>query len=103
VEVTNLKEVREAVAAAADIIMFDNMSPSQMRAAVKIVPASIKTEASGNITLKKVPAVAETAQFYLNRGIDAFLKSAGYQPGISNRFSRRKNKWPDSVNLLSQK
>jgi nicotinate-nucleotide pyrophosphorylase (carboxylating) len=68
VEVTNLKEVREAVAAAADIIMFDNMSPSQMRAAVKIVPASIKTEASGNITLKKVRAVAETGVNFISIG-----------------------------------
>ena len=41
VEVTNLKEVGEAVSAGADIIMFDNMSPAQMRRAVKIVPASI--------------------------------------------------------------
>jgi len=32
IEVTNLKEVREAVAAAADIIMFDNMNPAKIRA-----------------------------------------------------------------------
>jgi len=35
VEVTNLKEVGEAVSAGADIIMFDNMSLAQMRRAVK--------------------------------------------------------------------
>ena len=39
VEVTNLKEVKEAVAAGADIIMFDNMATAQMRRAVKMVPA----------------------------------------------------------------
>ena len=68
VEVTNLKEVREAVAATADIIMFDNMSPAQMRSAVKIVPANIMTEASGNITLKTVRAVAETGVNFISIG-----------------------------------
>jgi len=68
VEVTNLKEVREAVAAAADIIMFDNMSPAKMRAAVKIVPAGIMTEASGNINFKTVRSVAETGVNFISIG-----------------------------------
>jgi len=68
VEVTNLKEVEEAVSAAADIIMFDNMTPAQMRRAVKIVPANIYTEASGGITLKNVRAVAETGVNYISIG-----------------------------------
>jgi len=68
VEVTNLKEVREAVAAAADIIMFDNMGLAKMRAAVKIVPAGIMTEASGNINLKTVRAAAETGVNFISVG-----------------------------------
>lgn len=68
VEVTNLKEIKEAVAAGADIIMFDNMSTAQMRRAVKIVPASIYTEASGGITLKNVRAVAETGVNFISIG-----------------------------------
>ena len=68
VEVTNLKEVREAVAAKADIIMFDNMSPAKMRAAVKLVPSGIMTEASGNINLKTVRAVAETGVNFISIG-----------------------------------
>ncbi|MFY9814593.1 MAG: carboxylating nicotinate-nucleotide diphosphorylase [Dehalococcoidales bacterium] len=68
VEVTNLKEVREAVAAKADIIMFDNMSPAKMRAAVKLVPSVIMTEASGNINLKTVRAVAETGVNFISIG-----------------------------------
>ena len=68
VEVTNLKEVEEAVAAKADIIMFDNMSPVQMRRAVKKVPARIYTEASGGITLKNVRAVAETGVNFISIG-----------------------------------
>jgi nicotinate-nucleotide pyrophosphorylase (carboxylating) len=68
VEVTNLKEVREAVADKADIIMFDNMSPAKMRAAVKLVPSGIMTEASGNINLKTVRAVAETGVNFISIG-----------------------------------
>ena len=68
VEVTNLKEVEEAVSARADIIMFDNMSPAQMRRAVKKVPARIYTEASGGITLKNVRAVAETGVNFISVG-----------------------------------
>jgi nicotinate-nucleotide pyrophosphorylase (carboxylating) len=68
VEVTNLKEVKEAVSAGADIIMFDNMTPAQMRRAVKIVPANIYTEASGGITLKNVRTVAETGVNYISIG-----------------------------------
>ncbi len=68
VEVTNLKEVREAVAADADIIMFDNMSPAKMRTAVKLVPAKILTEASGNINFKTLRAVAETGVNFISIG-----------------------------------
>ena len=68
VEVTNLKEAREAVEADADIIMFDNMTPAKMRAAVKLVPDDIYTEASGGITLKNVRAVAETGVNFISVG-----------------------------------
>jgi nicotinate-nucleotide pyrophosphorylase (carboxylating) len=68
VEVTNLKEVREAVAAGADVIMFDNMSPAQMRSAVKMVPTTIYTEASGNINIKTVRTVAETGVNFISVG-----------------------------------
>jgi nicotinate-nucleotide pyrophosphorylase (carboxylating) len=68
VETTNLKEVREAVTAEADIIMFDNMSPAKMRAAVKLVPSDIMTEASGNINFKTLRAVAETGVNFISIG-----------------------------------
>jgi nicotinate-nucleotide pyrophosphorylase (carboxylating) len=68
VEVTNLKEVDEAVSAGADIIMLDNMTPAQMCRAVKKVPPGIKTEASGGITLDNVRAVAETGVNFISIG-----------------------------------
>ena len=90
IEVTNLKEVREAVDAAADIIMFDNMSPAKMRAAVKIVPAGIMTEASGNINLKTVRTAAETGVNFISIGAlthssKALDISLEFQPIIQKR------------------
>jgi nicotinate-nucleotide pyrophosphorylase (carboxylating) len=90
VEVTNLKEVREAVAASADIIMFDNMSPAKMRAAVKLVPPGIMTEASGNINFKTVRAVAETGVNFISIGAlthssKALDISLEFEPIIKNK------------------
>lgn len=68
VEVTNLKQVDEAVSASADIIMFDNMSPAQMKRAIKKIPATIKTEASGGITMKTLRKAAETGVTYISVG-----------------------------------
>jgi nicotinate-nucleotide pyrophosphorylase (carboxylating) len=90
VEVTNLKEVREAVAAGADIIMFDNMSPALMRRAVKLVPSGIYMEASGNITLKTVRAVAESGVNFISVGAlthssKALDMSLEFQPIIKKK------------------
>jgi nicotinate-nucleotide pyrophosphorylase (carboxylating) len=60
VEVTSPGEALEAVEAGADIIMLDNMSPDEMRQAVKLVSGQAKVEASGGITLANVHRVAMT-------------------------------------------
>ena len=59
VETRNLDEVRQALAAGADIIMLDNMSVEQMKQAVTIIGRKALTEASGNITADTIRAVAE--------------------------------------------
>ncbi len=58
VETRNLDEVKEAVAAGADIIMLDNMTLEEMLEAVKIIDGKALTEASGNITLDNIRTVA---------------------------------------------
>jgi nicotinate-nucleotide pyrophosphorylase (carboxylating) len=58
VEVNSLEDTVEAAKAGADIIMFDNMSPELMRQGVGLLPAGIKTEASGNINLGNVRTAA---------------------------------------------
>ena len=60
VETRNLDEVREALAAGADVIMLDNMSCERMGEAVKIVGGHALLEASGGITDETLRAVAET-------------------------------------------
>lgn len=60
VEVTTLAEVEEALAAGADIILLDNMEISTMRRAVEFVAGRALLEASGNVRLDTVRAIADT-------------------------------------------
>ena len=60
VETRNLDELREALAAKADIIMLDNMSPELMKQAVEITDGRAVLEASGGITDETHRAVAES-------------------------------------------
>ena len=58
VEVESLAEVRQAVAGRADIVLLDNMSPTMVRHAVKLIKKRALVEVSGGITLKNVRAMA---------------------------------------------
>jgi nicotinate-nucleotide pyrophosphorylase (carboxylating) len=60
VEVKNVKELQEAVSLKVDRIMLDNMSIKEMREAVRFTAGRVPLEASGNVTLKNVAAVAAT-------------------------------------------
>jgi nicotinate-nucleotide pyrophosphorylase (carboxylating) len=68
VEVRTVSEALEAVEAAADIIMLDNMSHEDMREAVKSINGRALIEASGGITLDNVRAVAETGVDFISIG-----------------------------------
>ena len=68
VETKNLEEVREALEARADIIMLDNMPVDMMREAVKVVAGRALVEASGNVTLATVRAIAETGVDLISSG-----------------------------------
>ena len=59
VEVDTLAQVEEALAAGADAITFDNMSPEEARTAARLVAGRAITEASGQVTLETVRAYAE--------------------------------------------
>lgn len=68
VETKNLAEVKEALAANADVIMLDNMDNETMSEAVKIVAGKAKTEASGNMSLERIKGVSETGVDYISIG-----------------------------------
>ncbi len=68
VEVTNLKETKEAVKAGADIIMLDNMGIAGMKKAVKLINGMALIEASGGININNVEAVAKTGVDFISVG-----------------------------------
>ncbi|CDE89815.1 nicotinate-nucleotide pyrophosphorylase [Clostridium sp. CAG:729] len=69
VECDTLEQVKEAVDVKADIIMLDNMSVDTMRKAVEIINHNAVVEASGNVNLETVNAIAST-------GVDIISSSA---------------------------
>ncbi|AEV20227.1 MULTISPECIES: carboxylating nicotinate-nucleotide diphosphorylase [Geobacillus] len=68
VETETEDEVLEAVEAGVDVIMFDNRTPDEVRAFVRLVPKPIITEASGGITLANVAAYGATGVDYISLG-----------------------------------
>ncbi len=60
VEVRNQDEVAEALAAGADILLLDNMSLTELAAAVELVGNQAITEASGGVNLETIRGIAET-------------------------------------------
>ena len=60
VETTCLAEVKEAIQAGADIVMLDNMSIEEMTEACQWIGGRALVEASGNIRLDRLKAVAAT-------------------------------------------
>jgi nicotinate-nucleotide pyrophosphorylase (carboxylating) len=58
VEAADLEQVREAVAAGADIIMLDNMGDDQIRKALKIIRGCAIVEVSGGVTIDKLKRLA---------------------------------------------
>ncbi len=71
VEVRNLSELKEAIAAKPDWIMLDNMNIAQMKKAVRIIRSAsskIKIEASGNINLRNVRSIALTGADFISVG-----------------------------------
>ncbi len=69
VEVRNLAELQEALALKVDRILLDNMSLAEMREAVRLTEGRVPLEASGNVTLDNVAAVAATGVDYISIGI----------------------------------
>lgn len=68
VEADTLDQVQHAVDAGADIVLLDNMSVEDLRAAAALVRGRIKIEASGGVKLDTVRAIAETGVDFISVG-----------------------------------
>jgi len=69
VEADTLDQVREFFGTPGiDVILLDNMSPGEMREAVRLRPAGVQLEASGGITLANIREVAETGVDFISIG-----------------------------------
>ena len=68
VEVENLTQLREALEARVDRVLLDNFSLDKMREAVKVTRGRTELEASGNMSLKTLRAVAETGVDFISVG-----------------------------------
>ena len=60
VEVDNLKQLKKIIGLKFNTVLFDNMSVKNLRDGIKLAKKYYETEASGNISLKTVKAVAAT-------------------------------------------
>ena len=79
-EVDTLAQLEEALALGVDTILLDNMSQDDLRRSVAIAKGRAVLEASGNVTLATVRAIAETGVDYISSG--AITHSAPSQSWI---------------------
>ena len=68
VEVETQDQVKEAVEAGADIIMLDNMTTDQMRAAIDLIDGRAETECSGNVTKENIERLISLGVDYISSG-----------------------------------
>ena len=68
VEVATLEETAEALAAGADILLLDNMTPHQVRQAVELVAGKALVEVSGGVNLATVRSLAECGVDFISVG-----------------------------------
>jgi nicotinate-nucleotide pyrophosphorylase (carboxylating) len=68
VEAQSLADVDAALAGGADIILLDNLSIADMRAAIQTIAGRAQVEISGGVTLERIPELARTGADYVSIG-----------------------------------
>lgn len=68
VEVSNLAELGEAIAAGADAVLLDNMTPAEVRQCVTSAQGRVRLEVSGGINASNIRDYAETGVDYISVG-----------------------------------
>jgi nicotinate-nucleotide pyrophosphorylase (carboxylating) len=67
-EVSTPAQIDEALAAGADMLLLDNLGDSDLAAAVARVAGRVPTEASGGVTLERLPRIAATGVDFVSSG-----------------------------------
>ena len=68
VEVENIDELAQAMTAAADIVMLDNITNAQIQDAVEMNKGRCKLEVSGNITDERLASLSQLGVDYISSG-----------------------------------
>ncbi|HEX8706069.1 MAG TPA: carboxylating nicotinate-nucleotide diphosphorylase [Myxococcaceae bacterium] len=68
IEVTNLKQLTEAIEHGADVVMLDNMDDAMIRKAVEITAGRVPIEVSGGVTLDRLPRLAKLGVDFVSMG-----------------------------------
>ena len=68
VEADNLEDVRLAAEAGVEYILLDNMSNEEMAEAIRLIAGRARTEASGNITLERLPSLRNLGLDFVSSG-----------------------------------
>jgi nicotinate-nucleotide pyrophosphorylase (carboxylating) len=68
VEVDRIDQIEPALAAGADRLLLDNMSPAVLREAVALIAGRVPLEASGGVNLETIRVIAETGVDYISVG-----------------------------------
>jgi nicotinate-nucleotide pyrophosphorylase (carboxylating) len=68
IEVTNLKQLAEAIEEGADVVMLDNMDDEQIRKAVALAAGRVPLEVSGGVTLDRLPRLAKLGVDFVSMG-----------------------------------
>lgn len=66
IEVDTLKQFAEVLEEGADVALLDNMGPDMLREAVKMNAGRLKLEASGNVSIDTIRAIAESGVDYIS-------------------------------------
>jgi len=68
IEVTGLAQLPDAIAGGADLVLLDNMDDATVAEAVRIAAGRVKFEVSGNVTLERLPGLAQLGVDYVSMG-----------------------------------
>ena len=105
VEVVDLAGLDQAIAAGADIVLLDNMDDAALAEAVHRAAGRVPLEASGNMTLERLPRVAAAGVDFVSMGaithgaraVDVSFELAPPRPRGSGPGSRRPIRRPGRV------